>query len=46
MRPDADPPAINMHPALFFGMCVVGAAMWTGAFKLLAALCRAIGGTL
>lgn len=41
MQPDADPPQFDMHPLAFGALCMIGAALWLGCFKLLTAACRA-----
>lgn len=44
--PDAGPPPIDMHPAAFALVCIAGAALWVGSFKLAALALRALGGGL
>lgn len=44
MQPNADPPRFDMHPLAFGTLCLIGAALWLGGFKLLTAACRATMG--
>lgn len=44
MRPNADPRAIAIHPALEGVICLLCAVLWVFAFKLLAVACVATAG--
>lgn len=42
MRIEPDPVEFTMHPAVFCTCCLIGAALWLGSFKLMAAACGTI----